>query len=53
MGIHGIKREGADLARPEFDRLVKIAAAGMVSRRLCASLGSKPEEERYRFGFTA
>jgi hypothetical protein len=53
MGIHSIKHEGADLPPAEFDRIVKVAAAGIASERICASLNIKPEEERYRFGFTA
>ena len=53
MGIHAIKREGADLPRPDFDRIVKIAAAAIASKRICASLSIKPEEEHYRFGFAA
>lgn len=53
MGVHGLKHEGADLPRSECDRIVKIAAARIASRRICASLNIKPEEERHRFGFTA
>jgi len=53
MGLHGIKYDGADLPRPDFDRLVKIAAAEVASKLICASLHIKPEEERHRFGFAA
>ena len=51
--IHGIKHEGLDLPKHEFDRIVKTAAGMLASNRICASLGIKPEEEKYRFGFTA
>jgi len=51
--ITAIKHDGVDLAQNEFDGLVKTAAAMLASRHICASLGLKPEEEKYRFGFTA
>jgi hypothetical protein len=51
--IRGIKHEGVDLPKPEFDRLVKTAAGMLASKRICASLGIKAEEEKFRFGFTA
>jgi len=53
FGLHAIKHNGADLAPPEFDRLVKVAASAVAAKHLCTSLHIKPEEERYRFGFTA
>jgi hypothetical protein len=53
MGIHAVRHDGADLPPNEFDRVVKVAAAAIASRRICASLNIKPEEERYRFGFAA
>jgi hypothetical protein len=49
--IVGIKHEGLDLPRAEFDRLVKTAAAMGAAERICSSLGIKAEEEKYRFGF--
>lgn len=54
-GFHiiDVKHEGVPLGRPEFDKLVKNAAAMLASRHLCASLRIKPEEERFRFGFAA
>lgn len=52
MGIHAIRHDGADLPKVEFDRIVKVAAAALASKRICASLNIKPEEERYRFGFS-
>ena len=51
--IRGIKHEGVDLPKPEFDRVVKTAASMLASKHVCASLGIKAEEEKYRFGFTA
>ncbi len=53
MGIHAIRHEGADLPRPDFDRIVKLAASGIASSRICTSLNIKPEEEHFRFGFAA
>jgi hypothetical protein len=51
--IQAIKHEGVDLPRPEFDKLIKTAAGMLASKHVCASLGIKPEEERFRFGFAA
>jgi hypothetical protein len=49
--VHGIKHEGMDLPAPDFDRMLKTAAGMAAAKRLCASLGIKPEEEKFRFGF--
>jgi hypothetical protein len=35
------------------DRVVKTASGMLAAKHLCASLRIKPEEEKYRFGFTA
>ena len=51
--IRSIKREGLDLTKSEFDRIVKTAAGMLASKHICASLNIKPDEERFRFGFTA
>lgn len=51
--IRAIKHEGLDLPRPEFDRIVKTAAGMLASKHICASLGIKTDEEKFRFGFTA
>ena len=51
--IQAIKHEGVDLPRPEFDKIIKTAAGMLAAKHVCASLGLKPEEERYRFGFNA
>ena len=53
MGVKAIKHEGLDLPRPEFDKIIKTAADLVVSKRICASLRIKPEEERHRFHFSA
>lgn len=53
FAVRAIKHEGVELSKPEFDRLVKTAAGMLASRHLCASLGIKAEEEKFRFGFTA
>lgn len=52
-GIRAIKHEGVDLSPHEFDRILRTAAGMLASRHLCASLGIKPEEAKFRFGFTA
>ena len=51
--LHAIWHEGVELSRAESDKLVKTAAGILAARHLCASLGIKPEEEHFRFGFTA
>ena len=51
--ILGIRHEGMELPKPEFDRMIKNAAGMLASRHVCTSLGIKPEEERCRFGFAA
>ena len=53
FAIRAIKHEGLELPKNEFDRMVKTAAGMLASKRICASLGIKAEEEKYRFGFTA
>jgi hypothetical protein len=53
LRILGIKHEGLELSKTEFDRILKTAARMVAARRICASLGIKPEEERFRFGFAA
>jgi hypothetical protein len=51
--IRSIKHEGLDLPKHDFDRIIKTAAGMMASKHICASLGVKAEEEKFRFGFTA
>ena len=48
-----IKHEGLHLSKADFDRLIKTSAGMLVSKRICAALGIKPDEERFRFGFAA
>lgn len=50
--LRGIKHDGVELPREDFDRMVKTAAGMMAARRVCSSLQIKPEEEKYRFGFS-
>ena len=51
--IKAIKHEGLDLPKQDFDKMIKTAAGMLASKRICASLGIKAEEEHYRFGFAA
>ena len=53
FSIRAIKHEGVDLPQAEFDKMVRGAANLVASRKICDSLGLKPEEERFRFGFAA
>jgi hypothetical protein len=53
MGLHAIKHEGAEVPSTEFDRIVKVAAAEVAAKLICATLHIKPDEERFRFGFAA
>jgi hypothetical protein len=52
MAIRAIKHDGLDLPTHEFDRVIKTAASMLAARSVCTSLGIKPEEEKYRFGFS-
>lgn len=51
--IQAIKHDGLDLPKHDFDKMIKTAAGMLASKRICASLGIKPEEEHFRFGFAA
>lgn len=53
FAVKSIKHEGVELPQSEFDRMVRNAASLMASKKICTSLGIKPEEEQYRFGFSA
>ena len=53
LPIRGIKHDGVDLPPHQFDGIIKKAAGLLASKHICASLGIKNEEERYRFGFSA
>ena len=50
--LRAIRHDGVELSRKDFDHLVKTAAGMLAARRICASLGIKPEEEHHRFGFS-
>jgi hypothetical protein len=52
-GIRAIKHEGLDLPKADFDKIIKTAAGMLASKRICNSLGIKPDEEHYRFGLAA
>ncbi len=51
--IRDVRHDGVELPRKDFDKLIKTAASMLAARRICDSLGIKPEEEHHRFGFTA
>lgn len=51
--IQAIKRDGLDLPPQEFDRMIETAAGMLASRHICTALAIKPEEERFRFGFSS
>jgi hypothetical protein len=51
--VKAVKHEGLNLEQAAFDKIVRGAANQLASRKVCASLGIKPEEERFRFGFAA
>lgn len=53
FAVKAIKHEGVELSPLDFDRMVRNAASLMASRKVCSSLGIKPEEEQFRFGFSA
>lgn len=51
--IRGIKHEGVELPRADFDQMIKSAGGLLVARKICSALHIKPEEEKFRFGFAA
>jgi hypothetical protein len=51
--IKSILHEGVELEKLESDRMIKTAAGLLAARKLCQSLNISPEEERFRFGFSA
>lgn len=53
LQIKAVRHDGLDLPKAEFDKLVKTAAGMLASKAICAALDISPEEEHYRFGFTA
>ena len=53
MKIIVIHHDGVDLPPAQFDLLVKDAARMLTARRICHSLGINPDQESFRFGFSA
>lgn len=51
--IIAIRHEGAELPKGDFDKMIKTAGGMLASKSICNALGISPEEEHYRFGFTA
>ena len=51
--IRAIKHEGLELPKHGFDRMVKKAAGMLASKRVCASLTIKADEEKFCFGFAS
>lgn len=51
--IHNISHEGVVLPRVEADRMIKLAAGMVTTRRLCTSLQIDAVEARHRFGSPA
>ena len=51
--IRAIRHEGLDLTRPEFDKMIKLAAGMLAAKSIRSSLGISTEEEHYRFGFAS
>lgn len=51
--FHALRHDGLELPRHESDKMLKTAAGVLASRHLCTTLGIKPEEEHFRFGFAA
>lgn len=51
--IRDIKHEGVSVPKKDFTQMVKNAASMLAAEQICRSLDIKPEEEHFRFGFTA
>jgi hypothetical protein len=51
--ISGIRHDAGELTSHQFDRMVKVAAEGLISRLLGDSLGLDSAEIRHRFGFAS
>lgn len=51
--IKTIRHDGLDLAKGDFDRMIKTAAGMLAAKSIRDCLGISAEEEHYRFGFTA
>jgi hypothetical protein len=53
LRVLSLKHEGVELPRADGDKLIKTAAGMLAADRVCTSLGIRPEEEHFRFGFAA
>jgi hypothetical protein len=51
--IKAIRHEGLDMAKPDFDKMIKTAAGMLAAKSIRTSLGISADEEHYRFGFSA
>ena len=51
--VKTIRHDGMDVTQAEFDRMLKTAASMLAAKSIRNSLGISPEEEHYRFGFSA
>lgn len=51
--ICAIKHEGLNLSKPDFDKMIKTSAGMLASKRICAALDIKSDEEHLRFGCAA
>lgn len=51
--ISGIRHDAVDLTPSQFDRMVKVAAEGLIVRLLGGSLGLDSDAIRHRFGYAA
>jgi hypothetical protein len=48
-----IRHDGLELAKGDFDKMIKTAGCMLAAKSICKSLGISTEEEHHRFGFTA
>lgn len=51
--ITAIRHNADELTAQQFDRMIRVAAEGLISRLLEASLGVDSAEVRHRFKFAA
>ena len=51
--IMHIRHDGVEMPKHDFDQMIKTAAGMVAAKSICSSLGISPEEEHYRFGFSA
>jgi hypothetical protein len=53
LQVKAIRHEGVEMPKAESDTMIKKAAGMLASKVICSALNISPEEEHYRFGFTA